>query len=217
LFSYSEGPLVAGKQVKKESGSRAKILELLRERDSTVRELAARVGLTKPGIRAHLIKLEEEGLVRRGGSQSGSRKPHVLYALTPDAAHAFPNAYPLLLCQLLRALVDRLSPRAVAAHLRQVGRELAGKAAEGAAGKSPQERRRIALRVLDALGGEASLLKMNGTEFIEGRACPLSAVTASHPEACLIAQAALEEVIGQPVREHCIRGSRPRCRFQILS
>jgi predicted ArsR family transcriptional regulator len=216
LFSYSGASLVTGKQVKKESGSRANILGLLRERDSTVRELAARLGLTKPGIRAHLIKLEQEGLVRRGGSQSGSRKPHVLYALTPAAAHAFPNAYPLLLCQLLRVLVDRLNPRAVAAHLRQVGRELAGKAAAEAAGKSPQERRRIALRVLGALGAEASLRK-NGTEFIEGRACPLSALTASHPEACLIAQAALEEVIGQPVREHCIRGPRPRCRFQILS
>ena len=203
--------------MKKESGSRAKILALLRERDSTVHELATRIGLTKPGIRAHLVKLEQDGLVRRGGSQSGSRKPHVLYALTQTAVHAFPNAYPLLLSQLLGTLLDRLHPRAVSAYLRQVGREIALEAAKEASGKSPSERRRIALRVLGALGGEAFLRKTNGTEFIEGKSCPLCAVTASHPEACLIAQAALEEVIGQPVREHCLRGPRPRCRFQILS
>ncbi len=97
----------------KESGSRAKILALLRERDSTVHELATQLGLTKPGVRAHLLKLEQEGLVQRGGSQSGSRKPHVLYTLTEDAEQAFPNAYPLLLRQLLRVLLDRLNPRAV--------------------------------------------------------------------------------------------------------
>ena len=203
--------------MKKESGSRAKILALLRERDSTVHELATQLGLTKPGVRAHLFKLEQDGLVQRGGSQSGIRKPHVLYTLTPDADQAFPNAYPLLLRQVLRVLLDRLNPRAVSAYLRQVGRELAQEAAAEANGKSPQERRRIALKVLAALGGEASLHTTNGAEFIEGKSCPLSGVTAAHPEACLIAQAALEEVIGQQVREHCVHGPHPHCRFQILS
>jgi len=36
-----------------------------------------------------------------------------------------------------------------------------------------------------------------------------------HPEACLIAQTLLSEIIGQPVQEHCHHGSHPRCRFQI--
>ena len=203
--------------MKQDSGTRAKILDLLRERDSTVHELATQLGLTKPGVRAHLFKLERDGLVQRGGSQSGTRKPHVLYALTPDADQAFPNAYPLLLRQVLQVLRDRLDPRAVSACLRQVGRELALDATAEADGKSPQERRRIALKVLAALGGQASVHTTNGAEFIEGKACPLSGVTAAHPEACVIAQAALEEIIGKPVREHCVRGSHPRCRFEILN
>ena len=60
--------------------SRAKILALLREQDGTVRDLATRLGLTNNAIRAHLVALQKEGLVRRGGLQTGARKPHIVYA-----------------------------------------------------------------------------------------------------------------------------------------
>jgi len=202
-------------RLKKKDGSRAQILKLLREHDSTVRDLADRLGLTRNAVRAHLETLQEEGLVRRGGHQSGTRKPHVIYALTENATHAFPNAYGLLLRAVVDLLVSRLPPREVKNYLRDVGRQLASESARRAAGKAPRERRRLALKMLEFLGGEASLSTNNGTELIEGKSCPLSVITASHPEACLIAQTLLSEIIGQPVQEHCHHGSHPRCRFQI--
>ena len=202
-------------QLKKKGGSRAQILKLLREHDSTVRDLADRLGLTRNAVRAHLEILQEEGLVRRGGHQSGTRKPHVIYALTENATHAFPNAYGWLLRAVLDLLVSRLPLREVKNYLREVGRQLAGEPARGAAGKTPRQRRRLAVRMLESLGGEASLSTKNGTELIEGKSCPLSVITATHPEACLIAQTLLSEIIGQPVREQCQHGPRPRCRFQL--
>ncbi len=69
--------------------------------------------------------------------------------------------------------------------------------------------------MLGSLGGEASLKNRDGIEVIEGRSCPLALVTGPHPEACIIAQTALSEVIGGPVRELCLHGPKPRCRFEI--
>lgn len=81
--------------------------------------------LTSNGIRAHLARLQRDGLVRPGGSQAGTRKPHVIYTLTENAAHTFPSAYGLLLRELVGVLIANLNPRTVAASLRQVGRQLA--------------------------------------------------------------------------------------------
>jgi len=203
--------------MKKKPGSRSDILQLLREHDCTVSDLADRLRLTPNAIRAQLEILETDGLVRKSGQRSGIRRPHVVYSLTERAAHSFPNAYGVLLAQLVDVLLRRSSPREAVACLREVGRELARDAAPQAAGKTAGERRRIALKVLAALGGEAVLNTSNGTESIEGRACPLAVITATHPEACQIAESLLAEIIGQPVRELCRRGARPRCRFQILA
>ena len=143
--------------MKKALGSRAKILGLLREQDSTVRDLATRLGLTNNAVRAHLVALQKEGLVRRGGLQTGTRKPHIVYALTENAIHAFPNAYGRLLRAFVAVLGKQLSPQTLMGYLRQLGRELARGPAQEAQGKSPTERRRIALNLLVALGGEPSL------------------------------------------------------------
>ena len=201
--------------MKKARRSRAKILGLLREQDGTVRDLATRLGLTNNAVRAHLVALQKEGLVRRGGLQTGTRKPHIVYALTENAIHAFPNAYGRLLREFVAVLAKQLSPQTLMGYLRQLGRELAREPAEEAQGKSPTERRRIALNLLVALGGEPSLRTNNGAEFIEGRSCPLAALTGPHPETCVIAQTIISEIIGQPVQQSCVHGPKPRCRFQI--
>ena len=74
-----------------------------------------------------------------------------------------------------------------------------------------------ALEVLKELGGAASLQEENGKQVIRGNNCPLSAVTADHPEACLIAEALLTELIGVPVKERCIQGAHPRCCFELAT
>ena len=203
--------------MKRADNSRRKILGLLRERDWTVRDLATRLGLTNNAIRAQLAALEREGLLRRGGSQIGTRKPHIVFSLTENAAHAFPNAYGLVLRQLVGVLAAKLSPQSLLAYLRELGRQLAAEPKQEARDKSPRVRRRMALETLAALGGEASLRTHNGVEVIEGRSCPLAAVTGPYPLACVIAQTALAEIIGQPIRESCLHGAKPRCRFEVLT
>ena len=70
--------------------TRGQILQLLRNGEQTVNDLAAALHLTDNAVRAHLLSLERDGLVHQSGTQPGVRKPHATYALTADAEQIFP-------------------------------------------------------------------------------------------------------------------------------
>src|ERR687893_2624032 len=129
--------------------TRGRVVGLLRGKSGTVIELAEALGLTDNAVRAHLLSLERDGLVRQSGVQRGARKPHYSYELTAEAERLFPKAYDALLNQLITALKGRLPPNALEDVLREVGRALAA------------------------------------------------------------------EIVGLPVRERCVRGESPKCRFEV--
>jgi len=119
---------------------RAKDLADLRYAEAlAVDDLARPLGLTDNGIRAHLLSLERDGLVRQAGARRGERKPSSLYELAPSADRLFPRAYGQVLRELLEVLGTNLSGETLALVLRQTGRRLATEYAT-AAGTSPRTR-----------------------------------------------------------------------------
>jgi predicted ArsR family transcriptional regulator len=170
------------------------------------------LSLTDNAVRAHLLSLERDALIRQSGIQRGTRKPHFAYELTDEAEQLFPKAYDALLNQLISVLKARLTAKALKQVLREAGRSLAGKQTsngdlESRAGKG--------LRALEALGGSARVEKEKGQLFIRSGSCPLSTAVAAHPEVCQIAESLLSEVIGIEVKEQCDREGSPRCSFQL--
>ena len=96
--------------------------------------------------------------------------------------------------------------------LRAVGQ----RAASGAAAPADREGRvAVAAAALRSLGGDVEVQRTERGYTLQGYACPLSAVTAKHPEVCALARALVEEITGQPVTECCERNGRPRCGFRI--
>lgn len=71
------------------------------------------------------------------------------------------------------------------------------------------------LEILKDMGGAATFHESEGKHFIRGNGCPLAAATACHPEACLIAESLLTNIIGVPVKQHCLQGPTPSCRFEV--
>ena len=197
------------------ASTRGKILALLRAESHTVNELAEALGLTDNAVRSHLTSLERDGLVQEQGTRPGFRKPHVLYSLTDDAEYLFPTAYGPLLRHVLAVIGRRLPSQELRASLREVGRTAALEHLDRVTGKTRNQRIEIALNALKALGGEATVQERAGKRFIYGNGCPLSAATAHHPEACLIVEALLSEIIGIPVKERCHHGETPRCCFEL--
>lgn len=178
-------------------------------------DLAAALRLTDNAVRAHLLSLERDGLVHQAGTQPGFRKPHATYALTSEAEQVFPKAYGPLLDLFLTVFSKKLNPNALRAALREVGRKVADNYLVEVEGKSRPQRIEAALRILKDLGGSATLQKSEGKDIIRGNGCPLAAATNRHPEACLIAESLLTQIMGAPVKERCIHGVAPSCRFQV--
>jgi len=196
--------------------TRGRILDLLRTKERTVNELAAALDLTDNAVRAHLLSLERDGLIYQAGTQPGFRKPHATYALTAEAEQIFPKAYGPLLDLLLTVLARKLSPKELRAAMREVGRRVADNHLLEVEGKPRALRIEAALGILKELGGSATFHESEGRHFIRGNnGCPLAAATAHHPDACLIAESLLAQMIGAPVKERCIHGKTPSCRFQV--
>ena len=195
--------------------TRGRVIGLLRAKSGTVKELAEKLELTDNAVRAHLLSLERDGLIRQSGVQKGLRKPHYSYELTPEAEHLFPKAYDALLNQLITALKGRLAPAALEDVLREVGRSLAARHSSDQSPADLDTRLRNALKVLEAIGGSPSVEREDGKLFIRSGACPLSAAVVEHPEVCELAEELVAEIVGVPVREHCDRGEPPKCRFEL--
>ena len=195
--------------------TRGKILDLLHARECTVNELAEELHLTDNAVRAHLASLERDRLVAQSGLKPGIRKPHTTYALGPEAEHLFPKAYGRLVALLMSIFSRQVKPRNLRAGMRLAGRRVAQEYLSGVQHKTRQQRINAALGILKELGGAASFREEGGKHFIYGRGCPIAAATANHPEACLLAESLLTEIIGSPVKEHCIRGATPSCRFEV--
>jgi predicted ArsR family transcriptional regulator len=67
------------------ASTRGQVTALLRQGERTVEELAQALVLTDNAVRAHLVTLERDGLVRQAGLRRGLSKPAYAYALTPAA------------------------------------------------------------------------------------------------------------------------------------
>jgi predicted ArsR family transcriptional regulator len=194
------------------------VVTLLRRAGFTVDDLARELGLTNNGVRAHLAILERDGIVRQSGvvrRESGGGKPAYVYELTPEAEDLFPKAYKAALRRLLDVLTEQLESDESEVLLRSVGRRLAEEHPTRADGA--HARLESAVEALNELGGMAELEERDGAAVIRGYSCPLAGVTPDHPEVCRMAETLIADLAGVPVREHCDRGERPRCCFEIGS
>ena len=193
--------------------TRGKIVITLRSGAKTVNELSESLGLTDNAVRAHLITLERDGLVRSAGTIKGFRKPHFVYELTEEARHIFPKSYDSLFNRLLEILKQRMPARSLHSILEDVGRSIGSMRSRENGTRG--QRVEAALSALRELGGEAVAVTEDEKLIIRSNGCPFADAVSEHPEVCKIAESLLQEIIGDPVREICDRNSVPRCRFAV--
>jgi predicted ArsR family transcriptional regulator len=109
--------------------TRSRLFAVLAElrRPAPTTELAERLGLHPNGVRAHLERLQDAGLVRRERERLSRGRPRDSWAISPDALPGgqSPTGYAELAVWLVRSLADgREGVRKVEATGRRIGREL---------------------------------------------------------------------------------------------
>lgn len=193
--------------------TRGQIIRYLMESPHTVSELAEKLDLTDNAVRAHLVALERDGVVRQEGERRSGGRPAFVYRVTPRADELFPKSYDRALIQLLDVLEARMDDAELGDLLREAGR----RAVEAPDPDSDPERRlERALEVLEAYGGlpETRVEEEDGTVRIRTRSCPLSRVVREHPLCGRIPQGALETVLGVEVEFRFEMDERPSCTFR---
>lgn len=202
---------------KPDTGTRSRLLALLREGAWTVDDLARRLELTDNAVRFHLEALMSAGTVTRSGLRrgEGAGQPAVFYSLTPAAEQSFSRAYAPVLIALLDEMRDRMTTTQLLAFLKRVGRRL-GRDLPPQSG-SLLNRARGASDLLNALGGVTTVEKSADGYRIEGRACPLASAVEADNCVCAAVTSLVAEVVGAEVTERCDRSGRPRCCFEISS
>ena len=196
--------------------TRGQVVTLLRGGPMSVDELARRLDLTDNAVRAHLVTLERDGLVRQRGVRRppGAGKPAALYELHPEAEPLFSRAYAPFLSVLLEELAHQMPRDRIEVLLERMGRRLAADSRPPAT--APLETRlRAAVELLNSLGGMASIEERGGVRVIQGCGCPLSVAVSRHPGICRAVEALLSDVVGVPVRQCCRQGDRPSCCFEV--
>jgi predicted ArsR family transcriptional regulator len=193
--------------------TRAKLLRMLRRSGQTITALADGLHLTDNAVRTHIAALERDGIVEHVSTerQTGG-KPARVYGLTGEGEELFPKAYALVLGGLVEELARRDGWERAVVLLRAVGRRAAPSVS---AADDRESRVAAAAAALRGLGGDIEVQRTAEGFRLKGYGCPLSAVTAKHPEVCALARALVEEITGQPVTECCDRSGRPRCGFRI--
>ena len=193
---------------------RGRIIALLRRGASTVEELAAALGVTDNAVRAHLQRLEDEGVVRATGSRQGpgAGKPATTYQVATEAEASLSSAYAPVLTALLQALAERTQPEELDALMREVGRRLGPAQPKGG---SLDSRVRAAAALLSSLGSELDVERTPDGYLLRGFACPLAAAVRGESSTCHAVEELVGAVVGASVRECCDRSGGARCRFEI--
>ncbi len=193
--------------------TRTRMLVLLRRKPRTVTELSVAVGLTDNAIRTHMAALERDGWVMTTHMQRDTGgKPARVYRLTGGGEELFPKAY----ATVLEALIGELERADGREHLVAVLRAVGRRAAAGLPVPADAEARvQKAADTLRDLGADLEVETTDAGWRLQGYACPLSAVTAQHPEVCGLVQSLVAEITGRVVTECCDRSDRPRCAFLV--
>jgi DeoR family transcriptional regulator, suf operon transcriptional repressor len=213
LSSYDDQQRIARMSDARPRDTRGRLLGLLCGADRTAAELAGELRISARTVRGHLRLLEEEGIVAHRVVRRDAGKPAHEYYLTPLGSTRLSRAYLPLLAALLEVVHDRAGDVEEEALLREAGRALARRFPRpgGALGK----RVAAAVELLGEMGGVSWVRVEDDVLWIHGACCPLRGLVSSRPAACKSVEALLTDFIGAPVREHCVRGDAPACRFVV--
>ncbi len=94
----------------------------------------------------------------------------------------------------------RSSPRNLRAGMRAAGQASPANICTTCAAKRDSKELMLHSAFSKSWAARLAFKEEDGKHFIYGNGCPIAAATANHPEACLLAESLLTELIGSPVK-----------------
>jgi predicted ArsR family transcriptional regulator len=203
------------------------LVELRRRGPRTIDELVEASGLSKTATRAHVLRMERDGVVERVSGERESRgRPPATFALTEDGASVFPSEDGLLLSRLVRYLEENGAGELVADFFERLWsermRHLLDTLDTSDLGSTDLDARLHALEATLASTHFMPLIdrspRADGSQIVNVRECncPLPAAARASRIPCQLEIDFLARVIGAPPRSISIASSRKdACSFEF--
>lgn len=205
------------------SAAGMKIIRLMVGRPpTTVANLIRATAVTRTAVTEQLNELVAAGYVQRTTERlAGRGRPRHLYAATRNALLAlFASNQHLLVPAIWQAIADHGGDELVQLILPRVARSMAEHYRPRIHGRTPNERLKEMLRLLDEEGGIVEVQQdQDGQLVLYRRSCPFFSMFDERTKAvCCIDQEMISEVVGAPVRRtSCRHDGAPCCAFEIAS
>ncbi|SDF18247.1 transcriptional regulator [Thermus arciformis] len=191
-------------------GTKEKVLDLLRARPHTAKEVAEALGVSRAAVLKHLQDLEARGLVRSEVKKCPGRgRPYRLYRAKDEEA-----PYAALCGDVLKGLEAALGREGVVRVLLERNRALF----------APLNLQELPLRerlarlaaFLRDQGYEAEVVEEGGRLYLCQRRCPKLALSREHEALCESELLAYQELLGLPLlREERIASGGSCCRYRV--
>lgn len=197
------------------TGTRGRIVEMLRRSSMSANEIADEIGLTHVAVRSHLSTLIRLGLIEETGTRASATRPITLYGLKRDAESALSQAYAPFLAHLLKSLESHLPEAKLEQIMRSAGSSFAA--------SLPRPNGNVAARteagkqLLTELGALVHIESERDEIVIRGHGCLLAEAVHGRPFVCRAMETLLSDYLSVPVKECCDRGDRSRCCFRITA
>lgn len=191
-------------------GTKEKVLDLLRAKPLTAKEVAAALGVSRAAALKHLQDLEARGLVRSEVKKClGRGRPYRLYR-----ARDGESPYAALCGDVLKGLEEALGREGVVRVLLERNRALLAPLARE---DLPLRERLVRLAAfLKEQGYEAEVVEEGGHLYLCQRRCPKLALSRDHEALCESELLAYQELLGLPlVREERIASGGSCCRYRV--
>lgn len=99
--------------MKKKSAADRILMILKMKGETSVADLATEMGITKEGMRLHLLKLAEEDLVKTVSKSEGVGRPVAYYSLSEKGLSKFPDTHAQITVELLKSVKSLLGENAL--------------------------------------------------------------------------------------------------------
>ncbi len=198
---------------KKLTGTRARIIELLRRKQYTVEQLGQELGVSETAIRTQLALLQRDGMVETKGEVKIARRPSLTYGLAPGVGLYFSKAYHSVLSHLIDILALQMPKKEYTSLMRKLGGKLADSTTRPTG--NLQDKVKSAAKFYESFGTLTNVEEDGKKLIIQAHGCPFEAVVNGNAGICLAMETLMSKLIGAPVRQCCDRGEMPSCRFEV--
>ncbi|GHG07355.1 transcriptional regulator [Deinococcus piscis] len=212
-------PLVSHQSAQQSERTRDRLLLLLKERGmQCAAQLSEQLGLTQQGVRRHLLRLTEDGLIEASpGKPLGRGRVQQVYRLTEQGEARFPKSYPSLCVDILEHLQAEYGSDAVERVISARAQTAAQRMqTEWAPGLSLAERIEAVAHGFREAGYDSYTEESGEFYYLTHRNCPHLTVARQFMELCQSERAMIEHLLGTEVRSETRAATGAcDCRYRI--